>query len=729
MIQNQMIKQILATAVFVIIAAVMTPGQALAGSCDSLVATISVEQTVTCYGGSNGALSAEVSGGVEPYQYLWNTGVPTSNNEGLSAGIYSVSITDANECVTVAFYTLAEPEQEVAELVVGATGCEATSGSISVLPSGENEPYQFSLNNSDLQSESNFDNLAAGVYAVGIENGMGCLSVQYAIVNAQESLEVALELTESNSCFGDCIAAAELTIEGSGDFEYEWYQIDEGGNSVTIDQQGALATGLCAGTYYAVVDETGGSDEPLFWSEDFGSGCNQGQNANGVVTGNGTWTISNTGTNETFANSFFISAAEQIGDGNCGTACGGDNNRTLHVSNTEISVLEIVIVPADGGAVYLADATTNVRAESPTIDCSGRSDIELSFDYIEGGQALVDNATLWYFDGTNWQQLDDPEKTTCCGGPCNGSNSGSYVSYSVELPASANDNPDVKIGFQWTNNNDGQGTDPSFAVDNIELTGTSAGSVSCSTYSSVVMIDEPDPMEIFLINFTNVSCNGGDNGAIQVQGSGGTSPYSYLWDIDSTTSAITNLAPGEYTVTVTDDNDCEISASYLITEPSEPEVVAFTSEYDNLTVQFTNMSTSGSYLWDFGDGNTSDDINPVHIYAGPGLYEVCLTLFSDCGDTENCQELNLVSTGINNESLTELVVYPNPASDQFSFAISDQEIYTLAFYDVRSRLQYVTTLSGQRAIDISQWASGIYFFVLTNEDGAPVKYGKVIVQD
>src|SRR5690606_22390576 len=115
-----------------------------------------------------------------------------------------------------------------------------------------------------------------------------------------------------------------------------------------------------------------------------------------------------------------------------------------------------------------------------------------------------------------------------------------------------------------------------------------------------------------------------------------------------------------------------------------------------------------------------------HIYAGPGLYEVCLTLFSDCGDTENCQELNLVSTGINNESLTELVVYPNPASDQFSFAISDQEIYTLAFYDVRSRLQYVTTLSGQRAIDISQWASGIYFFVLTNEDGAPVKYGKVI---
>lgn len=729
MIQNKMIEQILAATVFVVAAAVLTPNLALAGSCDSLIATISVEQTVTCYGGSNGALSAEVSGGVEPYQYLWNTGASTSNNEGLSAGIYSVNITDANECATVALYSLTEPEQEIAELAVGVTGCEATNGSILVIPSGENEPYQFSLNNGDLQSESNFDNLAAGVYAVGIVNGSGCLSVQYGIVNTQESLEVALDLTESNSCFGDCVAAAELMVNGAGDLEYEWYQIDEDGNSVFIDQQEALASGLCAGTYYAVVEETGGSDEPLFWSEDFGSGCNQGQIANGIETGNGTWTISNTGTNETLANSFFISAAEQIGDGNCGAACGGDNNRTLHVSNTEISVLDIVIVPADGGAVYLADATTNVRAESPTIDCSGRSDIELSFDYIEGGQALVDNATLWYFDGTNWQQLDDPEKTTCCGGPCNGSNSGSYVSYSVELPASANDNPEVKIGFQWINNNDGQGTDPSFAVDNLELIGTPEGSAGCSTISPIVEITEPAAMEVFVIKFANVSCNGGDNGIIQVQGSGGTSPYSYLWDIDSTSSVITNLAPGEYTVTVTDDNGCEISSSYLITEPSEPEVVGFTYDDDNLTVQFTNTSTSGSYLWDFGDGNTSADINPIHVYAGPGMHEVCLTLFSDCGDIENCQEINLVTTGINSTAFTDFVVFPNPASDQFNFEIADQEIYTLTFYDVRSRLQFATTLSGQRAIDISEWASGIYFFVLRNENGAPVKNGKVIVQD
>ncbi|HLT94179.1 MAG TPA: PKD domain-containing protein, partial [Membranihabitans sp.] len=195
------------------------------------------------------------------------------------------------------------------------------------------------------------------------------------------------------------------------------------------------------------------------------------------------------------------------------------------------------------------------------------------------------------------------------------------------------------------------------------------------------------------------------------------------------TSVITNLAPGEYTVTVTDDNGCETSASYLITEPSEPEVVGFTYDDDNLTVQFTNTSTSGSYLWDFGDGNTSADINPIHVYAGPGMHEVCLTLFSDCGDIENCQEINLVTTGINRKAFTDFVVFPNPASDQFNFEIADQEIYTLTFYDVRSRLQFATTLSGQRAIDISEWASGIYFFVLRNENGAPVKNGKVIVQD
>src|SRR5204863_9116102 len=62
-------------------------------------------------------------------------------------------------------------------------------------------------------------------------------------------------------------------------------------------------------------------------------------------------------------------------------------------------------------------------------------------------------------------QIDPLAKTTVCA-----STSGIWTSFTTNLPVSANNNPNVKIGFQWTNDNDATGTDPSFAVDDIALT-------------------------------------------------------------------------------------------------------------------------------------------------------------------------------------------------------------------------------------------------------------------
>lgn len=216
------------------------------------------------------------------------------------------------------------------------------------------------------------------------------------------------------------------------------------------------------------------TSQDVFWTEDFGSGCNTGQLASSAG-----WSIANTGMNETNANTWYISAAENgQGAGNCGAGCG--SNQTLHLGNILISF--IIVIPADNGASYydsgaagfcgLLDCSqTDRRAESPVIDCSDREDIVLDFSYIEGGSTTIDNATLWYNDGSSWTQIDDPSKTACCGGPCNGFNQGLWTAYSISLPASANNNPDVQIGFRWVNNDDAIGTDPSFAVDDITLSG------------------------------------------------------------------------------------------------------------------------------------------------------------------------------------------------------------------------------------------------------------------
>ncbi len=209
------------------------------------------------------------------------------------------------------------------------------------------------------------------------------------------------------------------------------------------------------------------------WTEDFGTGCDQGQLVSAYSSPNGTWTVTETGLNETASSQWYVSATENnTGEGNCGAGCG--ENRTLHVSS--VTVLGI---PADQGALYYEGITgfcglfpcgsTNRRVESPPIDCSNATDITLDFLYLEGGNTF-DNATVWYFDGSNWSQIDDPDKTFS--GAC--SPQGQWTARSLNLPASAENNPDVRIGFEWTNNDDGDATDPSFAVDDIVISGVVA---------------------------------------------------------------------------------------------------------------------------------------------------------------------------------------------------------------------------------------------------------------
>lgn len=77
----------------------------------------------------------------------------------------------------------------------------------------------------------------------------------------------------------------------------------------------------------------------------------------------------------------------------------------------------------------------------------------------------------------------------------------------------------------------------------------------------------------------------------------------------------------------------------------------FTYEGSDLGVQFTDQTDAGSdaeYLWEFGDGNDSDDQDPFHEYNAPGIYEVTLFIESDCGDSEVTYDV---------------YVYDNPTAD------------------------------------------------------------------
>ncbi|MFT5247417.1 MAG: hypothetical protein ACI9RU_002516 [Litorivivens sp.] len=235
------------------------------------------------------------------------------------------------------------------------------------------------------------------------------------------------------------------------------------------------------------------SSQESFWQEDFGSGCNIGQLAPSFSGANGLWTTTWTGANQLDANKFYISAAENGNDaGACGSGCG--NDQSLHVGNIFIDVILIQIPAYQGASYYDSGASglcgfincsqTDIRVESPVIDCSGHTDVLLDFGCLEGGSGAIVNPTLWCFDGSSWSELDDPakKKTLCCGGAYTGTNQGMWTEYSIALPASANENANIKLGFRWVNNDDGVGTDPSFAVDDITVVGGPVQVTVCFGY-------------------------------------------------------------------------------------------------------------------------------------------------------------------------------------------------------------------------------------------------------
>ena len=230
----------------------------------------------------------------------------------------------------------------------------------------------------------------------------------------------------------------------------------------------------------------------VFWTEAFQNSCASGCFANTYVSPNGAWSQTATGLNDIEANKWFVSGTE-CGNaaGACGSGCGAVDP-SLHMGADDGFLFDPGAAYDAGGLCgFLFCVATDMRSESPTINCTPYSGITLSFNYIENGQGLIDDATLWYFDGATWAQIDPLAKTLF--GGC--APQGLWTAFSIALPASANGNPNVKIGFRWVNNDDGVGSDPSFAVDDITLsvptsntitTGTITGSPFCACSSMSV---------------------------------------------------------------------------------------------------------------------------------------------------------------------------------------------------------------------------------------------------
>ncbi len=149
----------------------------------------------------------------------------------------------------------------------------------------------------------------------------------------------------------------------------------------------------------------------------------------------------------------------------------------------------------------------------------------------------------------------------------------------------------------------------------------------------------------------------------------------------------------------------------------ENPVPSFTWIENSFVVTFTNQSTGGgSYLWDFGDSNTSTDENPVHTYASGGSYTVTLTLTNDCG-TDVFSDVIAVSTVSVYTPDLHVEVFPNPVEDKLTIrtksVILDMSLYNLQGIKIIDNKVNDTGVT----LSLENIASGTYILKLITESG------------
>ncbi len=247
---------------------------------------------------------------------------------------------------------------------------------------------------------------------------------------------------------------------------------------------------LLCGTWFAKAQ--------VFWFENWTS-CSCDSLCTSYTGPNGAWAITNIGTQGAAANVWYFSYKEQgLGRNACGSAIG--TRASAHVGNVSASPNAALLCPYGDCGALNDDAPsttfTKTRLESPVINCTGKSHITLSFNYILKGDTAHDYATVWYFNGTAWTQINKPAQTPpiCPGFPVS---PGLWTYDTISLPSSADNNPNVKIGFLWYNDTSATADNnldyPSFAIDSIALSSSVPMGISSMNAGNGVVSLYPNP--------------------------------------------------------------------------------------------------------------------------------------------------------------------------------------------------------------------------------------------
>jgi len=603
--------------------------------------TSSTQRThVTCHNGSDGKIILNVSGGTPPYTYLWSNGAKTKDISDLSAGLYSVKITDAIDCTDENSARINEPDKLRAEIDCGHLTCQSdTNGTLDLTVTGGTPPYTYLWSNGETVEDP--VGLPGGIYSVVVTDANGCTVEQSTAISQPDLLICNIVQDSPCSTNGGSDGVATVVAEGGkAPYTYLW---DNGETSAT-------ATNLTAGLHTVTVTDDLGCQTTceIIITEPDELVCSVELNNHVLCKGNsnGSATVNASDGAEPYT---------YLWDNNEITQTATNLNAGLHSvqvtdANQIVTSCTIMIIEPD-----LLEASAIGEA---VIGCSCYGGSDGSIDLtVTGG--TPDYTYLWsngattedlsnLASGTYNVTITDANGCTVTEEVTIGEPGVLSCEITQDSPISSNGASD---GIVTVTPNGGTAPyeylwSPGGATT-AQAMGLSAGSYSVTvtdyyqcTTTCEITITEPNVLRCTVAKNSDVTCYDGDDGAAKVTAEGGIPPYKYLWDNNEVTQTATNLNSGLHTVKVTDASQAETTCNIRINEPLELEASAeaegattycscYGASDGSIDLTVTGGTPDYTYLWSPG-GETTEDLSGL----SAGTYSVLVTDANGCTTTE-----------------------------------------------------------------------------------------------
>ena len=548
--------------------------------------SLSGQTNVSCNGANTGAVTVEGAGGNNAYTYLWSNGSTESSLSGIAAGVYSVVVTDGENCSTVASAEITQPDPLFANAsATSQIESGVNDGTATASPVGGVAPYAFSWSNGE--ETSSITNLAPGTYTVNVTDSNNCVTNQSVTVNSVDCAISSTSQATDVTCPGGSNGTASVSVVGGFEpLSYAW------SNNATTTS----VSDLTAGNYSVTITDAAGciaQSNVTIGTNDPEAPSLSAENATVELDENGSAVVTPAIVNAQAADNCGIASltvsptsfdCNSLGTHDVTVTATDVSGRststsvTVTVADTKaptISAENAVVVLDPSGSVTITPATVNAQG-SDNCGVAGITVSPASFDCTSLGEhdvvvTITDASGLTATTSVTVKVVDTEAPVVTCPDNIVVCSYNNVVSYQ---PANAQDNCLILNG-QWQQNS-GLPSGSEFPVGSTEqrftFTDASGNSGSCSFAVTVT-----PPISISNVAIVNES-NGQSNGSIDITVDGGVAPLSFLWTSNgqdiANTEDVSGLAAGSYTVEITDANGCvfkrenfEITNSSAVNEP------------------------------------------------------------------------------------------------------------------------------------------------------------------